>query len=182
MAKHLTNLTARSCAAGCVVLCVFLGATETGGQQSKPQISFGQVRLELGMPETGVMARLSEHYRLLNTRPGNWAVMERKPALPGVGSVAFRDGRLSSVKKTWMQQPPSGGGAGDPVAIARAFYLITSEFIKEGRRTCSIGTDDSVDGSTAYLVCGEKEIRVFVFRNKQVGTTAMVEEVLPGVK
>jgi len=151
----------------------------SSGQDVADQIIFGTIPLALGMPEKVVLEQLRSSYRIVSISTNNWAVFEKDPSLPGVGNIGFTAGRLSYINRKWI----GVDGKGDPLAVARAFYGVISQFVKENRRTCSIGTHEGAapegEARTAYIVCGSREIRVMLLRTDRF-SSATVEEVMPG--
>ena len=160
-------------------------AAASAVQSPTNRIVFGTVPLTLGMQDKVVLEQLRERYRVISTSSDNWAVLEHDPALPAVGSIAFKAGRLAYVNRTWVQVPPVGTSEADPIALARALYGVISQFVKENRRECTIGTHEGfapgAEGRTAYISCGGKEIRVAMFRTERSGWVATVDEVMPAV-
>lgn len=168
-----------------VLLVVAAIAGASASQSGADEIMFGTVRLTLGTQERVVLGQLRENYRVVNTSPDNWAVLEHEPSLPGIGSIAFQAGRLSYVNRTWVQVPHAVTGEVDPVALARAFHGVISQFVKESRRKCTIGTHEGfaagAEGRTAYIACGGKEVRVAMYRSDRFGWFATVTEVMHAV-
>lgn len=178
---RLRQLIKRTFLVGLQLLLFSVGiAGVSSGQDVPDQITFGTIPLALGMPEKVVLEKLRTRYRIVDISPNNWAVLEKDPSLPGVGSIGFTAGRLSYINRKWIE----ADGKGDPLALARAFYGVIAQFVKENRRTCAIGTHDGfapgAEGRTAYIVCGSKEIRVMLHTDRF--SSASIEEVMPGAR
>lgn len=176
--RHLPWLLLITC---CALAPALVSFAQT---RADPVVFFGAYALRLGMPQESVLKDLGAEYRLISTGQDNWAVLEKDPSLPGGGSIAFKARRLSYVNRIWVQHPPPGNGSSEPMAIPQAFFGVVSNFVRENRRTCTLGTHEGFapggEGRTAYLVCGGKEIRIMLARTPQFGWIATVEEVMPG--
>ncbi len=170
---------------GVLVVLVATIAGTVAGQSGAAQIMFGVIPLTLGMQEKMVLDELRGKYRVVSTSPDNWAVIENDPSLPAIGSIAFQAGRLSYVRRTWVQLSASATGESDAVGLARVFHGVISQFVKEQRRSCTIGTYDSftpqAEGLTTYIACGGKEVQVVLLRTDRLGWTATIDEVMPAV-
>jgi hypothetical protein len=125
------------------------------------------------------MDQLKERHRLIDLGNGSWAVSD---GIDPIGVVGFRSGRLVYASRQWTQVRVTE--AEDSVKVARGFHGVLTKFLKEGRRTCTIGTHDTLspegDFRTAYLVCGGKEIRVMLSASDRFGSSVTIEEVIPG--
>jgi len=63
------------------------------------------------MSQEAVLKILGDKHRLVPTGQEDWAILDKNPALPGVGSIAFKNRRLSYVNRIWIQAPPADGTA-----------------------------------------------------------------------
>jgi hypothetical protein len=165
------------------VAAVLTNAEHNPGQTTQDDISFGTVRLTLGMPQDVVLTTLGKSYDLEKVNEGpqfsSWFVHARagteKLAPPKyVGNVAFKQGKLTSAMKNWGPENQQKG-----IEFANSLYDVVTSFTNEGRTVCSIETgrkkDPGYDSKTIFVTCGAKYIRIDLLSGPQGESTSMAE-------
>ena len=153
-------------------------------QQPGSSITIGVHELRLGMPRDQVIAKLASSYDVS-------ALPDRKAACKDscfvwnkgsrlespIGSVAFKSGRLSSVRVYWDPQDQQAA-----VPLARAIYGVLSRFVQDGATRCTVEVRQSnsptSDERVAFIVCGERYISLTILRMDGSEETAILSEVL----
>jgi hypothetical protein len=139
-------------------------------------------KLTLAMPLESATDQLSQCCDVKKSSEkgdfSSWIVSEKgsggRGEFRGLGSLAFRNGKLESVFKEWERDQSQ-------VEMAKAFYGAISSFVKEGLTDCTLsaGQKDTPESESkaAFLTCGRKYIRIDILKSKY-GETASVVEVL----
>ena len=153
--------------------------------QAGDSITFGGNRFKLGMSKDQVVTQLVTSFDVAGpsgrTSPceSTCTIWEKAagPPYTMVGSVAFRDGKLSSATKYW-----------DPVdqqkaaPFARSVYGVIAELVKDGKTTCTIQTGQSEspgnEQKAAFIICGDRKIEILVMRDDKLGEIGTVSELL----
>lgn len=162
-----------------LVVTAFCGAAF---MQTPTTIEFGGASLHLGVSEQQVEAAIGSSFRIQRQDSPNfasWSVMA--PTGDGgfysVGSLAFRDGRLTSVRRSWGPADQQAG-----VELAKALYGAANQMVKEGRRQCflSVGSGQSprMEARTIFLQCAGKRLDIQIVEDNQMGNAAFIDEVL----
>lgn len=167
------------------VAAALTNAEHSRGQTTPDDISLGTVRLTLGMPQNGVLATLGKSYDVEKINEGpqfsSWLVNARtgtEELTPpkNIGSVAFRQDKLTTVMKNWAPENQQKG-----VEFASSLYDVLTSFTNEGRSNCSIETerkkDPGYDSKAMFVTCGAKYIRIDIL-NGPHGETVTMSEVL----
>ena|SRR2546422_3136678 len=150
--------------------------------QNPATIQVGTAALYLGMPEPQVEAALSSTFTIQKRTSDNfssWIITA--PSINGqfsyIASLALRNGRLTSVRRSWG---PSDQEAGIP--LAKALYGAASQLVAEGRRHCllDVGSrqDPRADMRTIFLICSGKRLEIAVTESNETGNAVNIDEVL----
>jgi hypothetical protein len=116
----------RALLVGCLCVGAILSATITA--QNGDDFSLGDVRLQLGAPEAAVRRQLDENHTIT---PGGFVITKNGPPYSQVGSVTFKDGKLSWATKDWDE----GLDQSASVEVVRRMIGIIG-----GRRGCATAT------------------------------------------
>jgi hypothetical protein len=167
-------------------ICIFVGVTyavarSQAGRSGQGTIVLDTTELTIGMPRDAAMSRLAQSFTL--KQQGNsdsWIVIAGdKPPYRFVGSVAFRDGRLTAIYKDWA---PDGH---TDVDLARSFYGLVASLESRGKRDCQISVAENQQPSgeirTAYITCGDEYIQMDVIRTSEYGEQLTLSEVMKAV-
>jgi len=162
------------------LIAYLIGFLQTHAQPAPDAVSLGAVKLALGMPKDVAVALLTKSYdlqKLSETQVfSSWLVTTDKGA-EIVGSVAFKDGKLSNIMKYWTPKDQRRG-----FEFATSLYGLITSFTNEGRNLCAIETarkqDGDIDSKAIFLTCGAKYIRIDVTSGGSAGDTTQLAEVL----
>lgn len=165
------------------VAAALTNAEYSWGQTTPDDITLGTVRLILGMAQDAVLTTLGKSYELQKLNESqqfsSWAVTARTSANKltppkHVGSVAFRQGKLTSVMKNWAPENQQKG-----FEFATSLYDVITSFTNEGRTVCSIETgrknDLGYDAKTIFIICGAKHIRIDLLSGPERDAVMMSE-------
>jgi hypothetical protein len=163
-------------AAACMLLLVGYGFGRAQNADSRT-ISLGLTTLHIGMARDSAIAALSVNYNI----DDKGIVMTKKgPPYDAVGSVVFKDGRLSQVWKDW-----SANDQEQSFELANNMYGLFDGLKREGRTACIADTGVSQgpkgESKAIFFNCGNKEIRVDVSEwrdGDQMRRAATLTEVL----
>lgn len=150
--------------------------------QTPTTIEFGDAHLHLGMSEQQVETSMPSSFRIQKQSSPNfssWSVTA--PTGEGhfymVGSLAFRNGSLSNVRRSWGPADQEAG-----VGLAKALYGAANQMVKEGRRHCLLsvgsGQNPRIESSTIFLECAGKRLEVMIVEDEQTGNAAFIDEIL----
>jgi len=145
--------------------------------------------LKLGEAESSILAGLSKDgfavVKIKVTGTDSYLV-NRPPTNPGgeiapLGSLDFRDQKLTRASKTWFSG--DGSAAEFSTVLQRVFSAVRTSNVTE----CFMdqGESQSPEGESrsTYFVCGDRKIEILVASVKSPSSTqAQIEEVLEGRK
>jgi hypothetical protein len=165
---------------GLVLFALAFGTvTGTRGQPSQDSIDIGPVSLKLGMAEEVVLHQLGLTFDVQEPASGSWIITEKGHPIAAVGSVSFKAGKLTSVYKTWTvngRTPDTNAAFGD------ALYGAVANFEREGGTRCRVETGHSQsptsENKAVFIACGQKLLRIDIWRIGQQEQTASISEVL----
>ena len=136
--------------------------------QSPATIQISTASLYLGMSEQRVEAALSAPFKIQkqpssDSTFSSWFIMVQNVNgdYSYVGSVAFRNRRLSDVRRSWNMSDNHSG-----ISLAKALYGAASQMAAEGRHRCVLDVaskqDPRADMHTIFLHCSGKRIEIAV--------------------
>ena len=143
-------------------------------------LSIGSVELHLGMPQDAVLGQLTRAgYKLTASGENGWMIMQSNgDARNGIlGSVGFKDNRLTFIDRDWAPDQTSVG------TIGNGIYGVLSNLYKQGRQVCSLQTGDQQNPTSElkniYLTCspGASYLSITILRY-QGNDSVSVEEIL----
>jgi hypothetical protein len=153
------------------------------GQDVRGSVTFGSVRLVLGMPENAVIAKLAAEYDLVNVGGTGilWSVQAKHgPPFEVYGSVRFQDGKLIVVQKRW-----GPGNTEKGFEFSRILYLALKQLQADTlSSTCKIELkqDENTTANNKFIdfICGEKRVAVAILGAVKgpARDAAFIEEVL----
>lgn len=155
--------------------------TGTGAQIAKDSIDVGATTLRLGDAQGSVLQQLGG-YALQgnennNDKSATWMVVSKTDSRVAFANIYFKNGKLAAVNKYWDIDEPSTA-----VGFADALFGAITEFEREGRTDCQIQTERTQNPGneikTAFVVCGQKHLRIDIFFKGQQGESATITEVL----
>jgi hypothetical protein len=164
------------------LIAYLIGFIQTRGQAIPDGITLGTVRLALGMPKDVALSALAKSYELQNLGEGqassSWLVRTGKDsAAEPIGSVAFKDGKLTTVMKYWTPKDQQRG-----FEFATNLYGVITSFTNEGKNLCTIETarkqDTGIDSKAIFISCGAKYVRIDITSGAKTGDTTGLAEVL----
>jgi hypothetical protein len=150
--------------------------------QARPQlqdaIALGRARLSIGMPREAAIAELTEDYQVQNEGNNTWLVTAKGGGSPAFASVDLENEKVKEARKYWSPNDQQKGAE-----FATAIYGLIASFSQEGRRNCTISTDEShdpgFDNQRAVISCGHKSIEISITRAPSLaGPSAEIDEVL----
>jgi len=165
------------------------GQSQTKGKTSKvPSLSasepeetlqIGDLIFRLGMPKDAVLASIVSHGYTVS-RAGETYFISLQRQSPSIGGVAFRNGKLSWIQRSWSTAKT------DDVSAAGSIYAALSSATERNRRYCFVDTNETVNSSgdtrSIQLTCvpGRSYIRIDIVRLEQAqgGNGVDVSEIL----
>ena len=147
------------------ILLVIVGVPALAQGPSVDSISIGdvtrQVRLALGTPKEAVLSSLRE-FSVEETSGDFMVSLKNAPGSFPYAIISFKNGRLSSVSKSWCCWNDDSG-----VAVVRGIYGAISSF-GGSARACTITSFDTpspeMDKRGLDIVCGRREVQIFTNR------------------
>lgn len=155
------------------------GVTQFPSQESITIGDLGEARLFLGQPKDSVLRALRESFDVKDSTAGQFGISAKNNPELFYGWVSFKEGKLSSIKKTWKVNGPDRG-----VAVVRAIRGAMSSFGRF-RQQCTVENFDNqeptVEKSGVVVSCGKREVEVFTNRwtfSTGSGESVVINEVL----
>ncbi len=164
------------------LLLVLASGTSVAAQSSEDSIEMCNLTLRLGMPQERVLQQLGQECDIQEMEGGTarnstWLASEKGKPKNALGSVSFKQARLSIIDKYWTVDEPN-----TEAAYANALYGAIKGFEHEGEKVCTIKTGQSQNPrgeiKSMFISCGQKYIQLDVIRLGQQGESATVTEVL----
>ena len=125
------------------VSAVLFAQTATRSNDSKKTeetLSIGTVELHLGMAEDVVLAKLAKAGYKVSGIAGSdeWVVAEQTDRFPfqPLGDVSFKNKTLVFINRTWTPDADTAANIGE------GLYGVMSNLSKNGRKQCSLVTDE----------------------------------------
>ena len=170
------------CFVSVVVFVQVLGQSDRNTPK-QGSIVFGSTVLSIGMPRDTVNSRLAQSYELQKVENSDtWIVLSEhhegnQTTHDPVGTVAFKDGKLDEVSKSWGPQDQQKG-----VDFAHSIYGAIASLANMGKTDCriAVGENQQPTGEikSAFITCGDEYIQVEISRYSQYGEFSTVSEVL----
>jgi hypothetical protein len=135
---------------GVMFFCISVFAAD------QPQIAIGVVHLKLGESQEAVLARLLEHYDVID----GGGVVEKENHAHLLGRIRFQNSRLALALRNCSQ----GDQKGDD--YARAMVDAIRQMISEGRQQCVLldvsqkQSSPQSDFEGAVISCGSKRLEI----------------------
>ncbi len=148
--------------------------------QNKDSIEFGNTVLRLGTPKVDVLAALEKYYSvdenngIVTTKAG--------PPYESVGTLIFKNGKLSEVWKQWSPDNQREG-----YETANNLYGVFNDLQSEGRIHCTLRTGSKQTNGgevkSVFLLCDGKEVQIDAIqwhRDNQPDRAVIITEKLRG--
>jgi len=147
-----------------MISCALLTCAQGLGQVNIPTIELAGNEFRLGMAKDTVVARLAEAFYL--TPDGDSLIVWNKDSkghpTDRAGMFWFKNGKLTQAQKVWKSSSEKSDAD-----FVEALYYLVSNFSKEGRTACVIGTVEDLEPKTRWrkvvIQCGAKSISVGSF-------------------
>jgi hypothetical protein len=167
-----------------LALGILLASTPAYTQQESERINIGDISLRLGMEKDGVISKLAERgYRVSKlesseSQSESWIVSlknEKADDYDILGTVDFRNGRLSWANRNWAESWDSGSAK-----VGKNLYFLVKSFEETGNTSCSIESKSQeapeFDSKTTMLHCGKRMVTISVSKYKEQHEETQVVE------
>jgi hypothetical protein len=155
------------------------------GRPTEDTVMLGSIDLRLGMAESIALERLGEKYDVSEFGRGTysvWWVKEKVKPSRIVGSLSFKQGKLTTAMKYWtpVDVPDT------QVGFADSLFSAVRAFEREGRTGCIVSTagqpSDSYEVKAVFISCGQKYLRIDITKEENGNSSASIAEVLEAPK
>lgn len=164
-------------------LAAHLTAAAAVGRLTDDYLEIGSTTLRVGMPKGIVISELAKAYvlervdenlenvrRMQRSRGVKFVTVEAWALRPKQDSSSAILGTLgfdSSSKLCWVSRYWTPGASYSASEIGEAIYKVMSGFVEQGKKVCSISTDEQhatgpgeAELRTTYITCGHKIVEI----------------------